>query len=63
MCFDNNGNVIGQKEPDDISNNWFIGQSKDVIWDYKILGTWKIGEETEAAKWNQATRRFSIGRR
>jgi TonB-linked SusC/RagA family outer membrane protein len=58
--FDNNGNVIGQKEPDDISNNWFIGQSKDVIWDYKILGTWKIGEETEAAKWNQAPGDFRL---
>lgn len=51
---DEYGNVIGQKEPDDKTNNWFIGQSKDVIWDYKILGTWKVGEETEAAKWNQA---------
>jgi len=50
---DDLGNVIGQKEPDDITNNWFIGQSKDVIWDYKILGTWKVGEETEAAKWQQ----------
>jgi len=58
--FDNDGNVIGQKEPDDISNNWFIGQSKDVIWDYKILGTWKIGEETEAAKWNQAPGDFRL---
>ncbi len=51
--FDEDGNVIGQKEPDDITNNWFIGESKDVIWDYKILGTWKVGEEVEAAKWQQ----------
>jgi len=50
---DSNGNVTGQKEPDDITNNWFIGHSKDVIWDYRILGTWKTGEETEAAKWQQ----------
>lgn len=50
---DEQGNIIDSKEPDDMTNNWFIGQSKDVIWDYKILGTWKTGEEAEAAKWQQ----------
>ena len=58
--FDKDGNIIGQKEPDDKTNNWFIGQSKDVIWDYKILGTWKVGEETDAAKWNQAPGDFRL---
>jgi len=57
---DKNGNVIGQKEPDDKTNNWFIGQSKDVIWDYKIVGTWKTGQEAEAAKWSQAPGDFRI---
>ncbi len=57
---DNNGKVIGQKESDDKANNWFIGQAKDVIWDYKILGTWKTGEEAEAAKWNQAPGDFRL---
>jgi len=50
---DDDGNVIGKEEPDDKTNNWFIGQAKDVIWDYRILGTWKVGEEIEAAKWQQ----------
>lgn len=58
--YDKNGNVIGQKEPNDIANNWFIGESKDVIWDYKILGTWKEGEEMEAAKWSQAPGDFRL---
>jgi TonB-linked SusC/RagA family outer membrane protein len=58
--FDKDGNPTGQKEPDDISNNWFIGQSKDVIWDYRILGTWKTGQEEEAAKWNQAPGDFRL---
>ena len=58
--FDEAGNVIGQKEPDDKTNNWFIGQAKDVIWDYRILGTWRPGEETEAAKWNQAPGDFRL---
>ncbi|MDR1156495.1 MAG: SusC/RagA family TonB-linked outer membrane protein [Bacteroidales bacterium] len=58
--YDTNGNVIGQKESDDIDNNWFIGQAKDVIWDYKILGTWKTGQETEATIWNQAPGDFRL---
>jgi hypothetical protein len=58
--FDKDGNLTGQKEPDDISNNWFIGQSKDVIRDYRILGTWKTGQEEEAAKWNQAPGDFRL---
>lgn len=57
---DKDGNLIGQKEPDDKANNWFIGQAKDVIWDYKILGTWKTGQEEEATKWNQAPGDFKL---
>ncbi len=37
------------EEPDDLDNGWFIGQSKDVIWDYEVDGVYKIGEEDEAA--------------
>lgn len=50
---DESGNVIGQEEANDIDNNWFIGEAKDVIWDYKPLGTWKVGEEEEAAIWQE----------
>ncbi len=50
---DSKGNVIGQKEADDYTNNWFIGKAIDVIWQPKILGVWQIGEETEAAKFGQ----------
>ncbi|MCG6190522.1 TonB-dependent receptor [Maribellus maritimus] len=46
---DENGNVIGQQEADDIGNGWFIGESLDRIWDYEILGVWQLGEEEEAA--------------
>jgi len=46
---DEAGNVIGQREADDITNKWFIGQSIDRIWDYKMLGIYQTGEE-EAAK-------------
>ncbi|MCY1720772.1 SusC/RagA family TonB-linked outer membrane protein [Prolixibacteraceae bacterium Z1-6] len=46
---DANGNTV-MKEPDDIDNGWFIGESKDVIWDYELDGVYQIGEEAEAAK-------------
>ena len=48
---DENGNVIGQKEADDIENGWFIGQDPDRIWAYERDGVWQIGEEEEAAKY------------
>ena len=57
---DENGNVIGSREPDDIANNWFIGHSKDVIWDYHNMGTWRLNEKDEAAKWNQAPGDFRL---
>jgi TonB-linked SusC/RagA family outer membrane protein len=48
---DSNGNVIGQKEADDVKNRWFIGQDPDRIWDYKRLGVWQVAETEEAAKY------------
>ncbi len=50
---DNQGNVIGQKEPDDYQNNWFIGKAIDIIWQPKIIGVWQKGEETQAARYGQ----------
>lgn len=35
---DKDGNVIGQREDDDIQNGWYIGHALDEIYDYKILG-------------------------
>lgn len=46
---DENGNVVGKREADDITNQRFIGRSIDEIWDYKILGVWQEGEEMDAA--------------
>ena len=36
-------------EQDDFDNGWFIGESKDVIWDYEIDGVYQLGDEAEAA--------------
>lgn len=46
---DNNGNVIGQKEADDETNNWFIGQDPDRIWSYERDGVWQLNEKEQAA--------------
>lgn len=48
---DENGNVIGQKELDDIKNGWFIGKSIDEIWGLEVIGVWQQDEAEEAAKY------------
>jgi TonB-dependent starch-binding outer membrane protein SusC len=50
---DETGNTVGQKEADDLTNEWFIGQSIDRIWDYEILGIWQLNEAEEAAKYGK----------
>ncbi|WP_276481709.1 SusC/RagA family TonB-linked outer membrane protein [Paraflavitalea pollutisoli] len=50
---DANGNVIGSKERDDISNGWFIGKPIGAIWDYRVTGIWQTNEVEEAKKFGQ----------
>jgi TonB-linked SusC/RagA family outer membrane protein len=57
---DEKGNVIGQREADDFTNNWFIGKPINVIWQPKILGVWQIGEETQAARYGQFPGDFKL---
>lgn len=57
---DESGNVIGQKEADDIQNRWFIGHDIDEIWGYNAIGIWQIGEEEEAAKYQLAPGDFKL---
>lgn len=57
---DASGNVIGQKEADDYTNNWFIGQPIDIIWQPKILGVWQIGEEQQADRYGQFPGDFKL---
>lgn len=47
---DENGETV-LREPDDIDNGWFIGQNKDVIWDFELDGVYQLGEEDEAAQY------------
>jgi len=57
---DAEGNVTGQKEGDDYTNGWFIGQAIDVIWEPKIIGVWQIGEETQAKVFGQFPGDFKL---
>lgn len=57
---DAEGNVIGQKEADDIQNQRFIGKSIDEIWDYKILGVWQEDEREEAAEYGLSPGDFKL---
>jgi len=51
LILDGNGDPV-MVEPDDIDNGWFIGQNKDVIWDFEIDGVYQLGDEAEAAVYN-----------
>ena len=35
----------------DFSNQWFIGEAIDRIWDYDIIGVWQVDEKEEAARY------------
>jgi len=50
---DENGNVIGQREDDDIQNDWYIGHGINDIFDYKMIGIWQLGEEEQARRYGK----------
>jgi TonB-linked SusC/RagA family outer membrane protein len=50
---DDEGNIIGQKEVDDIGSGWFIGQPIEVNYGYVWDGIWQLGEEERAAVYNK----------
>jgi TonB-linked SusC/RagA family outer membrane protein len=38
---------------DDVANNWFIGSPVRVVYDYRKIGIWQMGDSTEAKSNNQ----------
>lgn len=50
---DNNGNIVGQKEVDDVNKSWFIGKDISTIWNQEFIGVWQEDEAEEAAKYGQ----------
>jgi TonB-linked SusC/RagA family outer membrane protein len=45
---------------DDVGSRWFIGQPIETFYDYKKIGIWQLGEETEAAKYNRVPGQIKI---
>ena len=50
---DNEGNIVGQKETDDVGRGWFVGKDINTIWDFEMIGIWQENEAEEAAKYGQ----------
>lgn len=57
---DEKGNVIGQKEKDDVDNNWFIGEDPDRYYTWEYDGIWQTNEAEEAAKYGMAPGDFHV---
>lgn len=51
---DEEGNVTGYKEMDDITNGWFINRPISSIWDYRVTGIWQEDEAEAAAEYGQS---------
>lgn len=58
--YDSEGNVIGQKEADDIQNTWFIGHAIDEIWNIPTNGIWQSHEAAEAAEFGVVPGDFKV---
>jgi TonB-linked SusC/RagA family outer membrane protein len=56
---DENGNTY-MAEPDDFDNGWFIGENKDVIWNFEMGDVYGTDEAAEAAKWGLFPGDFSF---
>lgn len=70
FVWETNLNAAWQKEEivslsngksDDISNNWFIGQSVGVLYGYQSNGLWKEEDVAEMAKFNANGHKFQVG--
>ena len=49
--YDATGKEIGRSEKDDAINNWYIGKSISVIYDFPIQGVWQIPDKALAAQY------------
>lgn len=47
-------NYVNGVEQDDVSNEWFIGQPINAIWNYRVTGIWQKDEAEEAARYGQS---------
>ncbi len=56
---DASGNTV-LTEQDDRANGWFIGRNINTIWDFRILGVWKVEEAATARSFGFAPGDFKL---
>ena len=56
---DASGNTV-MTEQDDRANGWFIGKNINTIWDFRILGVWKVEEAATARSYGFAPGDFKL---
>ena len=56
---DASGNTV-MTEQDDRANGWFIGKNINTIWDFRILGVWKVEEAAMARSYGFAPGDFKL---
>ncbi len=56
---DASGNTV-MTEQDDRANGWFIGRNINTIWDFRILGVWKVEEAATARSYGFAPGDFKL---
>ncbi len=52
---------LANGKDDDLVNEWFIGESQSIIYDYEGDGIWQAEDAAEMAKFNANGHTFSIG--
>lgn len=56
---DASGNVT-YKEQDDRANGWFIGKNINTVWDFNVLGVWRVDEAAAAKSYGFAPGDFKL---
>lgn len=52
---------LANGKEDDINNEWFIGESQDIIYDYEAAGIWQESDAEEMARFNANGHTFTAG--
>ncbi len=52
---------LANGKEDDINNEWFIGESQNIIYDYEAEGIWQESDAAEMAKFNANGHTFTAG--
>jgi TonB-linked SusC/RagA family outer membrane protein len=52
---------LANGKEDDLVNEWFIGESQNVVYDYKADGVWQESDAAEMAKFNDNGHTFTAG--